>query len=130
MYRPPEMCDPYQKYIVNDRVDVWMIGCMLFTLCFYKQPFQEASKLSIVNGAYTFPKDHNYPEKLIDIIRMMLTPNPIDRPSIIELCNIFNDYFNIESITLNVFFLRWRRSVNSLNLGSSTENKGGVIAKG
>jgi AP2-associated kinase len=101
MYRPPEMCDPYQKYIVNDRVDIWMIGCMLFTLCFYKQPFQEASKLSIVNGAYTFPKDHNYPEKLVDIIRMMLTPNPIDRPSIDELCHIFNDYFNIESITLN-----------------------------
>jgi len=101
MYRPPEMCDPYQKFIVNDRVDVWMLGCMLFTLCFYKQPFQEASKLSIVNGAYTFPKDHQYPEKLIDIIRMMLTPNPIHRPSIAELSDIFADYFNIESISLN-----------------------------
>lgn len=97
------MCDPYQKYVVNDRVDVWMIGCMLYTLCFYKQPFQEASKLSVINAAYTFPKDHSYPEKLIDIIRMALTPNPKHRPSIFELSDIFNDYFAIESIQLNVY---------------------------
>jgi len=101
MYRPPEMCDPYQKYIVNDRVDIWMLGCMLYTMCFYKQPFQESSKLSIVNAAYTFPKDHNYPEKMIDIIRVMLTPNPRNRPSIFEMCDIFRDYFSIESVELN-----------------------------
>lgn len=23
MYRPPEMCDPYLGYTVNDKVDMW-----------------------------------------------------------------------------------------------------------
>lgn len=107
------MCDPYQRFVVNDRVDVWMLGCILYTLCFYKQPFQECSKLSIVNAAFTFPKEHSYPDKLIDIIRMMLTPNPQHRPSIIEISNIFNDYFSIESIQLNVILKYFKALIMS-----------------
>jgi len=101
MYRPPEMCDPYQKLIVSEKVDVWMLGCILYTMCFYKHPFQEMSKLSIVNAAYTFPKDHNYAPKLIDIIRICLTPNPTTRPSIFDLCKIFDNYFELNNIKLN-----------------------------
>jgi len=96
------MCDPYQHWPVTEKVDVWMIGCILYTLCFYKHPFMEMTKLSIVNAAYTFPKDHPYPEKLLDIIRIMLTPNPKFRPSIFEMCDIFDNYFNLTSIKLNV----------------------------
>jgi AP2-associated kinase len=48
MYRPPEMSDPYMKYEVNTKVDVWMLGCVLYTMCFYIHPFQDASKLAIV----------------------------------------------------------------------------------
>jgi len=101
MYRPPEMCDPYQKLIVSEKVDVWMLGCILYTMCFYKHPFQECSKLSIVNAAYTFPKEHNYAPKLIDLIRLCLTPNPNTRPSIFDVCKIFDNYFELNSIKLN-----------------------------
>lgn len=102
MYRPPEMCDPYQKLIVSEKVDVWMLGCILYTMCFYKHPFQEMSKLSIVNAAYTFPKDHNYAPKLVDIIRICLTPNPTTRPSVFDISNLFDNYFELNSVKLNV----------------------------
>jgi AP2-associated kinase len=101
MYRPPEMCDPYQKLIVSEKVDVWMLGCILYTMCFYKHPFQECSKLSIVNAAYTFPKDHNYAPKLIDIIRICLTPNPTTRPSVFDISNLFDNYFELNNVKLN-----------------------------
>ena len=26
MYRPPEMCDLTAKYLVNEKVDIWMLG--------------------------------------------------------------------------------------------------------
>lgn len=39
MYRPPEMCDLYLKYDITEKVDIWMLGCILYTLCFYKHPF-------------------------------------------------------------------------------------------
>ena len=39
MYRPPEMLDEYLKYKVDLKVDIWMLGCILYTLCFAKHPF-------------------------------------------------------------------------------------------
>ncbi len=105
LQRPPEMCDPYKGWQVSEKVDVWMVGCVLYTLCFYKHPFMESTKLSIVNAAFTFPKDHNYPEKMLDTIRLMLTPNPKNRPSIFDMADIFANYFTIDRIKLNVIFL-------------------------
>ena len=39
MYRPPEMMNKYLKYDVDFQVDMWQLGCILFTLCFGYQPF-------------------------------------------------------------------------------------------
>lgn len=39
MYRPPEMADLFLKYEVSEKVDVWMLGCVLYTLCFFIHPF-------------------------------------------------------------------------------------------
>ena len=35
MYRPPEMIDKYKKYSVNLKADIWMLGCVVYTLCFF-----------------------------------------------------------------------------------------------
>ena len=56
MYRPPEMHDRYLKYDVDFKADMWMLGCILFVLCFAKHPFQEAQTLAIINGQYFMPK--------------------------------------------------------------------------
>lgn len=37
-----------------------------------------------------------------DLIRIMLTPNPVDRPSIFEIDEILSDYEKMEPIKLNV----------------------------
>jgi AP2-associated kinase len=35
MYRPPEMLDPpLLRYKVDLKVDIWMLGCVLYALCF------------------------------------------------------------------------------------------------
>jgi len=39
MYRPPEMIDRYLKYDVDLACDIWMLGCILFVLCFARHPF-------------------------------------------------------------------------------------------
>ena len=41
MYRPPEMIDRYLKYDVDLACDIWMLGCILYVLCFVKHPFQD-----------------------------------------------------------------------------------------
>jgi serine/threonine protein kinase len=55
MYRPPEMTDIYQRYKVDEKVDIWMLGCVLYTMCFYVHPFQDASKLAIVQASFKIP---------------------------------------------------------------------------
>jgi len=50
MYRPPEMIDQYLRHSVGLKVDMWMLGCILYTLCFARHPFQNAQKLAILNG--------------------------------------------------------------------------------
>jgi len=42
MYRPPEMIDKYKRFNVSQQADIWMLGCVLYTLCFCQHPFQEA----------------------------------------------------------------------------------------
>ena len=58
MYRPPEMTDLFLRLEVNEKVDIWMLGCVLYILCFFTHPFQEASKLAIINASYFVPKNN------------------------------------------------------------------------
>jgi AP2-associated kinase len=101
MYRPPEMCDLYMKYTICEKVDVWMLGCILFTVCFYRHPFMECSKLAIVNAAFTLPSEPVYSEKLRDLMRLMLTPDPKYRPSIFDMCDLFGKYDSLTTIQLS-----------------------------
>lgn len=55
MYRPPEMVDPYLKYQVGFKSDVWMLGCVLYTLCYFIHPFLEATKIGISRAVYRIP---------------------------------------------------------------------------
>jgi len=107
MYRPPEMIDQFFKFPVTEKVDIWMFGCVAFSLCYFKHPFQDAQKLGIVNAFYNFPEDpkNRISEKLKDFIRNMLTPDPRLRPSIIEICTILDNWDKIDTIKLTVFFI-------------------------
>jgi AP2-associated kinase len=87
MYRPPEIVDPYKQYEVSYKVDVWMVGCVLYTLAFFTHPFVDSNAIGIADGVYRFPK---YPEetqyqvsdRIKDLIRNFLTPNPAYRLSV------------------------------------------------
>lgn len=41
MYRPPEMVDKFKGWPVTPKVDVWMLGCIIYTMAFAKHPFME-----------------------------------------------------------------------------------------
>jgi AP2-associated kinase len=105
MYRPPEMCDLYQRYTINEKIDIWMLGCVAFVLCFYKHPFLDAGKLGIVNAAFQIPDDSKYSDKMKDFIRLMLTPNPSMRPDIFQVIDILDNFERIPQVTLNVRML-------------------------
>ncbi|XP_077456668.1 cyclin-G-associated kinase [Stigmatopora argus] len=86
-YRTPEMIDLYSNYPINEKQDIWALGCILFLLCFKQHPFEEGAKLQIVNGKYSMPQNDSKYTVYHELIRAMLKVNPVERLSITELVN-------------------------------------------
>ena len=55
MYRAPEMIDLYSNKPVNEKADIWALGCLLYKLCYKVHPFEDSAKLRILNANYKIP---------------------------------------------------------------------------
>lgn len=86
-YRTPEMIDLYSNFPINEKQDIWALGCILYLLCFKQHPFEEGAKLQIVNGKYSIPQNDVKYTVYHNLIRSMLKVNPEQRLSITELVN-------------------------------------------
>jgi len=100
MYRAPEMVDLYKGFEVGPKVDVWMTGCVLYTLVFYRHPFQDQSSLAIANGNFTMPESSDVSKKLRDVIKWTLAVDPRNRPSAHQLAEIFDRWHAVSNIEI------------------------------
>ena len=80
-YRSPEMCDLYARMPIDERADIWALGCMLYAMAFKKHPFEEGTNLAIINGRYSIPEYHGYSPAVPALIRACLGPTPAERPT-------------------------------------------------
>ncbi|XP_047527395.1 cyclin-G-associated kinase isoform X1 [Vanessa atalanta] len=79
MYRAPEMLDTWDNRKIDHAVDIWALGCILYTLCYMQHPFEDSAKLAILNGNYNLnPNDQRY-KCFHEIINGCLTVNPEER---------------------------------------------------
>ena len=68
------------------RSDIWALGCVLYSLVFLSDCFDEGSSLGILSGKYHLPTEYPYSHKhLIELIVRMLVVDATKRPSINEL---------------------------------------------
>ncbi|XP_038056283.1 cyclin-G-associated kinase-like isoform X2 [Patiria miniata] len=82
MYRTPEMLDLYSNYPIDEGMDIWALGCILYMLCYGQHPFEDSAKLRIINANYTIPESDKEYEVLHELIRAMLQVDPRNRPPI------------------------------------------------
>ncbi|CBN78307.2 conserved unknown protein (Partial), partial [Ectocarpus siliculosus] len=85
MYRAPEMVDLYLERELTEKVDIWALGCILYAVCYLKNPFQDAGNLGILNAKIRIPDDSVFSSGLVDLIRRCLTASPTHRPSASEV---------------------------------------------
>ncbi|KYQ89550.1 putative protein serine/threonine kinase [Tieghemostelium lacteum] len=85
-YRPPEMVDLYRGDIINEKVDIWALGCLLFKMAYYADPFDGGS-LQIINNNYKIPENSRFSDRLNGLIQSLLITSPVERPSIFDVCN-------------------------------------------
>ncbi|GMI73923.1 hypothetical protein like AT2G32850 [Hibiscus trionum] len=84
-YRAPEMWDLFRRELINEKVDIWALGCLLFRICYFKNAFDGESKLQILNGNYRIPDLPKYSSSITNLIKDMLQGSPADRPDITQV---------------------------------------------
>lgn len=95
MYRPPEILDLYLNYRIDKPIDIWAFGCMLFLIKFGQHPFEDSSKLRILNGKYSIPTGivNANQDVHVALIRSCLQINPEDRVKIEEVIETLENNF-------------------------------------
>uniref|UniRef100_A0A1B6GUE7 non-specific serine/threonine protein kinase n=2 Tax=Proconiini TaxID=565685 RepID=A0A1B6GUE7_9HEMI len=87
-YRAPELFHVESYCMIDQRTDIWSLGCVLYAMCYYKSPFDavyergDSVALAVISANVTFPEITPYPEEMHQLISLMLKVNPMERPYI------------------------------------------------
>jgi len=87
-YRAPELFSVESFCTVDERIDIWSLGCLLYAMCFFKSPFDSAYErgdsvaLAVMSGNIIIPETSPYSPGLHDFIHSMLIVNAMERPFI------------------------------------------------
>ncbi|MBA0718381.1 hypothetical protein Golax_006132 [Gossypium laxum] len=93
-FRAPELWDCPSHADVDERTDIWALGCTLYAIMYGVSPFEYALgesggslQLAIVNAQIKWPAGPKpqYPEALHQFVTWMLQPQPSVRPRIDDI---------------------------------------------
>ncbi|CAH8672489.1 unnamed protein product [Schistosoma haematobium] len=102
MYRAPEMLDLYQNYLIGTPSDIWALGCILFYLTCTYHPFEDSSKLAILNANYSIPASiSSVNAPFCSLIRQLLLINPSQRPNINEILGELSELASMREVRVS-----------------------------
>ena len=86
-FRAPELTSVNPPTSISEAVDVWSLGCTLFSLAFGRSPFETnegVQRLGILNGRYQFPpgnrmRECKYGDMYVQLVKDMLQVDPANR---------------------------------------------------
>jgi len=87
-YRPPELFSVSSKCEIDERTDIWSLGCLLYAMCFYQSPFDpvysrgDSVALAVQNNNISIPNHSPYSEEVHQLIREMTNADITFRPRI------------------------------------------------
>jgi len=84
LYRAPELFEIPTPTMIDERTDIWSLGCAIFTMAYGKSPFESAVndgsiKLAVMNGKIKFPNS-DYSESITQLITWLCTVDSTKRP--------------------------------------------------
>ncbi|KAG9411311.1 hypothetical protein AC1031_016951 [Aphanomyces cochlioides] len=87
MYRSPELADiegtaMFGNGVLTEAVDIWALGCVLYTMAFFKPPFPPEG---LRTSKYTIPSGHSYGKDVPALIQRMLCEDVEERANIDEV---------------------------------------------
>lgn len=101
-YRAPEMIDLYRQLPIDDKADIWALGCFLYKLCYYITPFEASGDLSVLHASFQFYGTPVFSSDLRNLIIVMLQENPLYRPNIVQVIILLAGMMGIDFASLYV----------------------------
>ncbi|XP_020268180.1 serine/threonine-protein kinase 16-like isoform X2 [Asparagus officinalis] len=93
-FRAPELWDCPSHADIDERTDIWSLGCTLYAIMYGESPFEYARdesggsmQLTVMNAQIKWPTEHDpsYPEPFRQFVVWMLQPHPSVRPHINDI---------------------------------------------
>ena|ERR1700738_2310529 len=93
-YRAPELFDVKTGSTITEKVDVWSLGCTLFSLLYGHSPFEPPTEsalvgdsiaLAVTQGQFKFPEAGYVDWGAKAIVKKCLVVDPDERPSVSEV---------------------------------------------
>lgn len=101
-YRAPEMIDLYRGIPIDDKADIWALGCFLYKLCYYTTPFEALGDIAILHALFQFLPQPQFLGDLKNLIIIMLQENPLFRPNIVQVLMLVAKIMRIDFAELAV----------------------------
>ncbi|KAJ3834743.1 Pkinase-domain-containing protein [Lentinula raphanica] len=94
-YRAPELFDVKTGTMLDEKVDIWSLGCLLFAMAYSHSPFENTQTteqggsiaMAVLNAQYKHPRgsEGRYSNGLKEMIDRLLKVDPGERPGIGEV---------------------------------------------
>ncbi|NWH59715.1 STK16 kinase, partial [Geococcyx californianus] len=89
-YRAPELFTVPSQCVIDERTDIWSLGCVLYCMMFGEGPydsiFQKGDSVALaVQNPIVLPSTTRYSAALQHLLSSMMTLNPQERPSIHDI---------------------------------------------
>ncbi|KAG8432234.1 hypothetical protein GDO86_016754 [Hymenochirus boettgeri] len=86
-YRSPELFSVSSDCVIDERTDIWSLGCVLYSMMFGEGPydmiFQKGDSVALaVQNNISIPENDRYSQGLQSLLSLMMAVNPQERPYI------------------------------------------------
>lgn len=87
-YRAPELFTCEIGSTIDQSIDIWSLGCVLYALAYFCSPFDEVYErgdsiaLAAQSARLNFDPQAPFHQSVVDLIRSLVRVNPSERPSV------------------------------------------------
>lgn len=92
-FRAPELFNVPSECEIDERTDVWSLGCCLYAMAYGNSPC-DGTALSAMSGRIRFPEESQYSQNFRELISYILEVDPQSRPFVADVIQFLGMRFS------------------------------------